>query len=246
MGDERSGLSSSGHKTGQLLPVLLTGVCLVASSSYAVESSTANSVQKPVSHSSAGSTHATTVHPAAKKPGTPTATSHSAFTQKVTPHSGAAHSRARKATPHASSAYAANRTPGHSTAYASQHKGSTQRRWQPRTLTGYQRLARVHLQPERTQEIQQALIREGYLQGEANGQWDSRTHDAMLRYQTDHGFSPTGLPEAKSLMKLGLGSHPLPPDLDHGPVGAASPGPAQGGFIATPPAPPVSQVTPPS
>jgi peptidoglycan hydrolase-like protein with peptidoglycan-binding domain len=107
-----------------------------------------------------------------------------------------------------------------------------------------QRVARVHLQPERTQEIQQALIREGYLQGDPNGQWDSRTHDAMLRYQTDHGFPATGLPEAKSLMKLGLGSHPLPAELDHGPV--ASPGAAQGGFTLTPASPPVSQITPPS
>jgi peptidoglycan hydrolase-like protein with peptidoglycan-binding domain len=73
------------------------------------------------------------------------------------------------------------------------------------------------LQPERVEEIQQALIREGYLQGDASGQWDSRTHDAMQRYQTMHGFPGTGLPEAKSLMKLGLGAHPLPAELDHGP-----------------------------
>ncbi len=73
------------------------------------------------------------------------------------------------------------------------------------------------------EQIQQALIREGYLQGDPNGQWDARTHDAMMRYQTDHGFPATGLPEAKSLMKLGLGSHPLPPELDHGVVGAAAP-----------------------
>ena len=51
-----------------------------------------------------------------------------------------------------------------------------------------QRLARIHLQPERAQEIQQALIREGYLQGDANGEWDSRTRDAMQRYQTSMGF----------------------------------------------------------
>jgi hypothetical protein len=138
------------------------------------------------------------------------------------------------------------RTPNRSTAYASQRKGSRQRRWQPRTLTGQQRLARVHLQPERVEEIQQALMHEGYFQGDANGQWDSRTHDAMLRYQTDHGFPPTGLPEAKSLMKLGLGSHPLPTELDHGPVGVVSPGAAQGDLTATPPSPPVSQSAPPS
>ncbi len=87
------------------------------------------------------------------------------------------------------------------------------------------------------EQIQQALIREGYLQGDANGQWDGRTHDAMLRYQTDHGFPATGLPEAKSLMKLGLGSHPLPPELDHAVVGASAPAssaPAAGATAAAP------------
>jgi peptidoglycan hydrolase-like protein with peptidoglycan-binding domain len=102
------------------------------------------------------------------------------------------------------------------------------------------------LQPGRTQEIQQALIREGYLQGDANGQWDARTHAAMLRYQTDHGFPATGLPEAKSLMKLGLGSHPLPSELDQGPAAVTNPGGAQGNLTVTPSSPPVSQIAPPS
>ena len=64
------------------------------------------------------------------------------------------------------------------------------------------------------QEIQQALIREGYLQGQPTGRWDDNTRAAMLHYQTDHGFPATGLPEAKSLMKLGLGPHPLPAQFD--------------------------------
>jgi peptidoglycan hydrolase-like protein with peptidoglycan-binding domain len=105
-------------------------------------------------------------------------------------------------------------------------------------------LARVHIQPERVQEIQQALIREGYLHGDATGQWDSPTREAMLRYQTDHGFPTTGLPEAKSLMKLGLESHPLPPELDHGPVGVAAPG--QGDLSGPVANPPVSQAVPPA
>ncbi|MBI1941321.1 MAG: peptidoglycan-binding protein [Acidobacteria bacterium] len=76
------------------------------------------------------------------------------------------------------------------------------------------RLARLKLQPERVMEIQRSLIDVGYLQREPTGKWDSATRDAMLRYQADHGFPATGLPEAKSLMKLGLGPHPLPADLD--------------------------------
>jgi peptidoglycan hydrolase-like protein with peptidoglycan-binding domain len=64
------------------------------------------------------------------------------------------------------------------------------------------------------QEIQRALVQAGYLNEEPSGRWDDRTRAAMLRYQADHGFPTTGLPEAKSLMKLGLGPHPLPEDVD--------------------------------
>jgi len=83
-----------------------------------------------------------------------------------------------------------------------------------RRLTPRQQRARLHLQPDRTQEIQRALIQSGYLHEEATGSWDEPTRVAMRRYQTDHGFPATGLPEARSLMKLGLGPHPLPPELD--------------------------------
>jgi peptidoglycan hydrolase-like protein with peptidoglycan-binding domain len=96
------------------------------------------------------------------------------------------------------------------------------------------------------QEIQQALIREGYLQGDANGQWDTRTHDAMFHYQTVNGFPATGLPEAKSLMKLGLGSHPLPPELDRGAVGIASPGAAKGDVPGAPSSSAPPEIAPPS
>jgi peptidoglycan hydrolase-like protein with peptidoglycan-binding domain len=69
-------------------------------------------------------------------------------------------------------------------------------------------------EPERIQEIQQALVQAGYLNAQPNGRWDDQTREAMRRYQADHGFPVTGLPEAKSLMKLGLGPHPLPADVD--------------------------------
>lgn len=70
------------------------------------------------------------------------------------------------------------------------------------------------MQPERATEIQQALFQRGYLHQEPTGTWDDATRAAMKRYQSEHGFPATGLPEAKSLMKLGLGPHPLPDDLD--------------------------------
>jgi peptidoglycan hydrolase-like protein with peptidoglycan-binding domain len=105
-------------------------------------------------------------------------------------------------------------------------------------------LARLHLEPGRVTEIQQALIREGYLQGDPNGSWDESTRAAMLHYQTDHGFPTTGLPEAKSLMKLGLGPHPLPPELDTSQARATAPD-AEGAPAAEPSEPPASQETTP-
>ncbi len=241
-----SSLNSSGNQTSKLVLVLLTAVCLAANGAYAADSTTANGAPKPVAPSSASLTHPPATHTVAKKAGTLTTTPHYPATRRATSHSGTAQSAAGKTSSHVYSASAAKTAPHHTTAYVSQRQGAAARNRRVRPLTGPQRLARVHLQPERVQEIQQALIHEGYLQGDASGQWDSRTHDAMLRYQTDHGFSPTGLPDAKSIMKLGLGSHPLPSELDHGTVGAANPAAAPGDLNVTPPSPPVSQAIPPS
>ena len=58
---------------------------------------------------------------------------------------------------------------------------------------------------ERTRQIQEALIRQNYLTGEADGNWDSRTQDAMRRYQGDHGWQSKVLPDSRALIKLGLG-----------------------------------------
>jgi peptidoglycan hydrolase-like protein with peptidoglycan-binding domain len=61
------------------------------------------------------------------------------------------------------------------------------------------------MEPGRITEIQQALIREHYLSGEANGQWDERTKAAMTKYQADQGWQTKLLPDARALKKLGLG-----------------------------------------
>ncbi len=70
------------------------------------------------------------------------------------------------------------------------------------------------MQPERATAIQQALFQRGYLSKEPTGVYDDATREAMKRYQAENGFPATGLPESKSLMKLGLGPHPLPVELD--------------------------------
>jgi peptidoglycan hydrolase-like protein with peptidoglycan-binding domain len=58
---------------------------------------------------------------------------------------------------------------------------------------------------DRTRQIQEALIRQNYLSGEADGNWDERTQDAMRRYQGDHGWQSKVLPDSRALIKLGLG-----------------------------------------
>jgi peptidoglycan hydrolase-like protein with peptidoglycan-binding domain len=93
-------------------------------------------------------------------------------------------------------------------------KASLRSRKRARRTSYRFRLARLKLEPQRVEEIQQALVQAGYLHQEPTGRWDNPTKDAMRRYQADHGFPTTGLPEAKSLMKLGLGPHPLPEDCD--------------------------------
>jgi len=103
---------------------------------------------------------------------------------------------------------------------------SRKRGW--RTSYRY-RLSRLKLEPQRVQEIQQALVQAGYLTQEPTGKWDDPTRNAMRRYQADNGFPTTGLPEAKSLMKLGLGPHALPEDCD--PVARAR---ASSGALAQP------------
>jgi peptidoglycan hydrolase-like protein with peptidoglycan-binding domain len=59
---------------------------------------------------------------------------------------------------------------------------------------------------ERISEIQSALARGGYYQGNPNGKWDSNTISAMQKFQSDNGLSNSGKIDAASLQKLGLGS----------------------------------------
>lgn len=61
------------------------------------------------------------------------------------------------------------------------------------------------MDPERVREIQAALIREHYLDGEPNGLWDQRCKDAMQRFQGANGWQTKVVPDSRALIKLGLG-----------------------------------------
>jgi hypothetical protein len=66
------------------------------------------------------------------------------------------------------------------------------------------------IDPQRTLEIQEALIREHYLDGKPTGVWNDATQRAMQRFQADNNWQSKTTPDARALIKLGLG-----PDHEH-------------------------------
>lgn len=66
------------------------------------------------------------------------------------------------------------------------------------------------IDPQRARQIQDALIREHYLSGKPSGVWDASTQAAMQKYQADNGWQSKTTPDARALIKMGLG-----PDHDH-------------------------------
>ena len=90
--------------------------------------------------------------------------------------------------------------------------------------------------PARISEIQSALARDGYYQGQPNGKWDSNTVSAMQKFQSGNGLEPSGKLNALSLQKLGLGSSV---------AGVSAPKPIQPAG-SKPPASPTSSTAPAS
>lgn len=57
----------------------------------------------------------------------------------------------------------------------------------------------------RVREIQEALIRAKYMDGEPTGLWDDSTKRALTRFQADNGWQSKVVPDSRALIKLGLG-----------------------------------------
>ncbi len=57
----------------------------------------------------------------------------------------------------------------------------------------------------RATAIQSALIKQGYLSGEATGHWDNETEAAMQKMQADNGWQTKLIPDSRAIIKLGLG-----------------------------------------
>ena len=89
------------------------------------------------------------------------------------------------------------------------HKASAKHKKSHKTASSHQR-GQQKIDAQRAKQIQEALIREHYLSGTPSGVWDSATQEAMERYQADNGWQSKTSPDARALIKLGLG-----PDNEH-------------------------------
>jgi peptidoglycan hydrolase-like protein with peptidoglycan-binding domain len=116
---------------------------------------------------------------------------------KTTPKKSAATAHSASAHPATKSKSAHSRTTSTRT---SSHKGKRAKK-----VKGQQKI-----DSERTHQIQEALIRQHYMTGEATGKWDATTEDALRRFQADNGWQNKTVPDSRALIKLGLG-----PSHDH-------------------------------
>jgi hypothetical protein len=139
---------------------------------------------------SANASQSSSSDAAAKKPTATTTTAH----KKV--HKSTAKSSA--GTTKRTSAKTANRT----------HTASTGKR--PLRKKNARARGQQKIDSERAEAIQEALIREHYMSGEATGTWNQASEEAMRRYQADHGWQSKTVPDSRALIKLGLG-----PSKDH-------------------------------
>jgi hypothetical protein len=155
----------------------------------------------------------------------------SAAAQTSTPPKKPAHASAAptsKAKRHTSGHATSKRTSAHTSAHTSARSSSrtsshTSSRTSARTSAqksnshgkkGSKQAAKKRgqqaIDSDRAREIQEALIRERYMEGEPTGSWDDATQAAMQRYQADQGWQSKTTPDARALIKLGLG-----PSHDH-------------------------------
>jgi hypothetical protein len=61
------------------------------------------------------------------------------------------------------------------------------------------------IEPERATQIQTALIKAGYMTGSPSGTWDAQSEAAMQKLQADNGWQTKLVPDARAIIKLGLG-----------------------------------------
>jgi peptidoglycan hydrolase-like protein with peptidoglycan-binding domain len=116
-------------------------------------------------------------------------TTHQTALKKSTPH---------KATPVRKTTAAAKKK----TAGTRRAKNSRTARRVPRRSW---RAGQMAPTPERYKEIQEALVKKGYLHEDATGKWDEASAGALRRFQQEQNLEPTGTLDSLSIIALGLG-----------------------------------------
>ncbi len=125
----------------------------------------------------------------------------------------AKHPASGHATSKRTSAKTSSRTSGHtSSAHSSSHTSAQSKNSHGKkgSKQAAKKRGQQVIDSDRAREIQEALIRERYMQGEPTGAWDDSTQAAMQRYQADQGWQSKTTPDSRALIKLGLG-----PSHDH-------------------------------
>jgi hypothetical protein len=134
---------------------------------------------------------------------------------------------ATKSTTHSSGRAKPAKTSKHTSSQKGKHSKKT---------AGWRKRGQQKIDGQRAREIQEALIREHYLDGKASGTWDDASQNAMERYQADNGWQSKMIPDSRALIKLGLGpdhEHLLNPESAM--TTAPAPSPAKDAVSSSPP-----------
>ncbi len=110
-----------------------------------------------------------------------------------------------KTTPKHKTSSSTSSTKSSSKTHTASSKSSSRHKKKSAKVRGQQKI-----DSERAQAIQEALIRQHYLTGEATGSWNDASEAAMRRFQADNGWQSKTVPDSRALIKLGLG-----PSKDH-------------------------------
>jgi hypothetical protein len=98
--------------------------------------------------------------------------------------------------------------------HATSHSSSKKHKKSSTSSSSWKR-GQQKIDPTRANEIQEALVREHYLDGPPSGKWDDASQKAMERYQADNGWQSKTVPDSRALIKMGLGpdhAHLLNPE----------------------------------
>jgi hypothetical protein len=99
----------------------------------------------------------------------------------------------------------ASKAPSHKTSTSKATTRRTSSKSSKKTKGGWRTRGQQQIDANRAREIQAALIREHYLDGQPTGMWDPRSKAAMEKFQSDNGWQTKKIPDARALIKLGLG-----------------------------------------